>query len=76
MMGVDREVAAKKILDQGKVIYELNGIELTTLLIWNEVSKPGEGKVDGRREIWRRIFDIGKDSPPTRSGQHRMKLHF
>ncbi len=32
--------------------------------MWHEVLKPGEGKVDEKREKWRKIIDSGK-APPS-----------
>ncbi len=56
MVGVEMEVAARIILDQGKDIKELTRIELMTLLKSHKILKPGEGKVEERREKWRKIF--------------------
>ncbi len=63
LAGIEREAAAKKILEQDKHINLLTEFELTTLLKRHEVPKPGDGKVFEQRAKWKAILESGKAAP-------------
>ncbi len=56
-------MVVRKILEQGKEIKALTGIELMALLKWHGVAKRGGGKVSERREMWMKILEEGKVAP-------------
>ncbi len=58
--GIGKEVAAKKILEQGKYINALTRVELMTLLKWHGFLKQADFKVEERRAKWIAISQSGK----------------
>ncbi len=56
-------MVVRKILEQGKEIKALTGIELTALLKWHSFAKHGDGKVSEKREMWMEILEEGKAAP-------------
>ncbi len=53
-------------MEQGKPIDALTGYELTALLKWHGVEKPGDGKVAQRRDKWMKIVEERRVPPSVR----------
>ncbi len=66
VVGIERELIVRKILEQGKEIKALTTIELMALLKWHIVAKRGDGKVSERREMRMKILEEGKVAPSFR----------
>ncbi len=60
-------------MEQGKQINSLTRVELTTLLKWHKVLKPGDAKVDERRAKFKSFWRVEWPLPPISSGRMMRK---